>query len=138
MQNFLRFFQKKQYTPFYFKQITPFDKNNPIIDKECEFSEEDIIRHIRKLNPNKAHGHDEIPVRIIKMFDKSISKQLFIIYKNCIKYKYFPKKWKMANVVPVHKKNGKKLVKNYRPIPILPISGKILEKLIFDNLYIRI
>ena len=41
----------------------------------------------------------------------------------------------MANVVPVHKKNEKNLVKNYRPISLLPISGKILEKLIFDNLY---
>ena len=62
-------------------------------------------------------------------------KPLFIIYKNCIKNKYFPKKWKLANVVRVHKKNEKNLVKNYRPISLLPISGKILEKLIFDNLY---
>ena len=69
------------------------------------------------------------------MFDKSISKSLLIIYKNCLKYNYFPDQWKMANVVPVHKKNEQNLVKNYRPISLLPIAGKIFEKLIFDNLY---
>ena len=41
----------------------------------------------------------------------------------------------MANIIPVHKKNEKNIVKNYRPISLLPISGKIFEKLIFDNLY---
>ena len=39
------------------------------------------------------------------------------------------------NVVPVHKKNEKNLKENYRPISLLPIFGKILEKLTFDSLY---
>ena len=41
--------------------------------------------------------------------------------------------WKNANVVPVHEKNHKNLKQNYRPISLLPIFGKILEKLIFDK-----
>ena len=41
----------------------------------------------------------------------------------------------MGNVIPVHKKNEKNLMKNYRPISLLPICGKLFEKLIFDNLY---
>ena len=116
----------------------PLVKTTTLSIDRITFSESDIIKHIRKLNPNKAHGHDEIPVRLIKMFDKSIAKPLFIIYKNCIKHKYFPKKWKMANVIPVHKKNEKNLIKNYRPISLLPICGKIFEKLISDNLYFYI
>ena len=47
----------------------------------------------------------------------------------------FPQIWKCANVVPVHKKNEKNLKGNYRPISLLPIFGKILEKLIYDSLY---
>ena len=43
--------------------------------------------------------------------------------------------WKLANVTPIFKKEVKQLVKNYRPISLLPICGKILEKLIFDGLY---
>ena len=43
--------------------------------------------------------------------------------------------WKLANVTPIFKKGDKQLIKNYRPIPLLPICGKILEKIIFNNLY---
>ena len=43
--------------------------------------------------------------------------------------------WKCANVVPVHKKNEKNIKSNYRPISLLPIFGKVLEKLIYDSLY---
>lgn len=43
--------------------------------------------------------------------------------------------WKKANVVPVHKKDNKQNVKNYRPISLLPIFGKMFERLIFCPLY---
>ena len=42
---------------------------------------------------------------------------------------------KCANVVPVQKKHEKNVKGNYRPISLLPIFGKILEKLIYDSLY---
>ena len=48
---------------------------------------------------------------------------------------YFPKKWKKANVVPIHNKNERSLIKNYRPVSLLPICGKIFERLILNNLY---
>ena len=43
--------------------------------------------------------------------------------------------WKLANVTPIFKKEDKQLVKNYRPISLLPICGKMFEKLIFNSLY---
>ena len=39
---------------------------------------------------------------------------------------------KKANILPIHKKESRQLTKNYRPISLLPICGKIFEKLIFD------
>ena len=95
-------------------------------------SEEKIINIIRSLNPNKAHGWDEISVRMIKLSDGALALPLKIIFTNCLRRGLFPEIWKCANVVPVHKKNEKK---NYRPISPLPIFGKILEKLIYDSLY---
>ena len=47
----------------------------------------------------------------------------------------YPELWKVANVTPIFKKGDKQLVKNYRPISLLPICGKILEKIIFNHLY---
>ena len=43
--------------------------------------------------------------------------------------------WKLANVTPIFKKDDKQLVKNYRPISLLPICGKFFEKIIFTSLY---
>ena len=37
--------------------------------------------------------------------------------------------------VPTGKKNDKQLVKNYRPISLLPICGKIFERLIYNKLF---
>ena len=41
--------------------------------------------------------------------------------------------WKLANVTPIYKKGDKQLVTNYRPISLLPICGKLFEKIIFNN-----
>ena len=46
-----------------------------------------------------------------------------------------PEIWKCANVVSVHNKNEKNVKNNYRPISLLPILGKMLEKLFHDSLY---
>ena len=43
----------------------------------------------------------------------------------------FPQNWKYAKIVPLHKKDEKNLPKNYRPVALLPIFSKILEKAVF-------
>ena len=58
-----------------------------------------------------------------------------IIYKNYINSWIFPNIWKKSNVVPVHKKGDKQVVDNYRPVSLLPIFGKILERLILKLLF---
>ena len=58
-----------------------------------------------------------------KLYGKFLGKE--IIWSVLIKGIY---KWKKANVVPVHKKDSKHFLKNYRPISLLPICGKIFEK----------
>ena len=41
----------------------------------------------------------------------------------------------MANVVPIHKRDDKQNVNNYRPASLLPIFGKIFERLIYNEMY---
>ena len=74
-------------------------------------------------------------MRMIKLSDTALVVPLKIIFTNCLRCGLFRQIWKHANVVPVHKKNEKNLKGNYRPISLLPIFGKILEKLIYDSLY---
>ena len=50
-------------------------------------------------------------------------------------YGEFPDSWKYANVQPIHKKENRQIISNYRPISLLPICGKILEKIVIDQVY---
>ena len=100
-----------------------------------DFNEDEVLKIIRSLNMHKAHGYDDISIRIIKICDKSLLKPLIILSKNSTKSSHYPDIWKRSNIIPVHKKNDKRLVKNYRPISLLPIFGKIFEKIIFNKIY---
>ena len=72
---------------------------------------------------------------MLQLCAESIHIPLGIIFRNIVKTGIFPDQWKLANVSPIHKKNDKQLVSNYRPISLLPICSKILEKIIFNNMY---
>ena len=76
-----------------------------------------------------------ISIRMLKICDKSICKPLKLIFQSCIKHGKFPNEWKMANVVPVHKKSDKQILENYRPVSLLPICGKVFERLIYNSLF---
>ena len=67
--------------------------------------------------------------------DESVVLPLKIIFSNILSRALYPDTWKLANVTPIFIKDDKQLIKNYRPISHLPVSGKILEKMIFNNLY---
>ena len=99
------------------------------------FSNNDIERIIQNLDPNKAHGHDKISICMTKICSKSICKPLQFIFRQCTDTGSFPLEWKKVNVVPVHKKVDKQCLKNYRPVSLLPICGKIFERLIFNEMF---
>ena len=101
-------------------------------------SDQKIVNIIRSLNPHKAHGWEEISVRMIKLSEAALVAPQKTIFTNCLRCGLFPQVWKCANVVPVHKKSEKNLQGNYRPISLLPTFGKILEKLMYDSLYLHI
>ena len=84
---------------------------------------------------NKAHGPDDKSVNMIKLSGNTLCEPLKLIFRNIFETGIFPKQWKRANVTPVFKKQNKQLLKNYRPISLLPIFAKVFEKIIFVDLY---
>ena len=94
-----------------------------------------ILSLIRNLNPNKAMGPDGISAHMLILAGESVVLPLKLIFSNILNSSIYPDQWKLANVTPIHKKDSKQLVSNYRPISLLPICGKIFEKLIFNSLY---
>ena len=72
---------------------------------------------------------------MLKICDESVCKPLAVIFRSCLENGKFPSEWKKVNVVPVFKKNNKQKLKNHRPISLLPDSGKIFERLLYDCMF---
>ena len=76
-----------------------------------------------------------IPSRILKLIAPTVSKPLSNIINISFETGIFPSCLKTANVIPIHKKDSKSEVNNYRPISLLSNIGKIIEKLMHSRLY---
>ena len=76
-----------------------------------------------------------ISIHMLKLCGEAICRPLNIIFKTCLNMGKFPSEWKKGNVVPIHKKDDKQNVKNYHPVSLLSICGKIFECLIYKVMY---
>ena len=94
-----------------------------------------LLKIIRDLDISKAHGFDDISIRMVKLCDDSPVKPLSIIFQKCIHSGVFPDSWKKSNIVPIHRKNDKQLKNNYRSVTLLPICSKIFEGIIFNSIF---
>lgn len=82
--------------------------------------------------PNTAAGMDGVTANIIKWAWRAASDEMWHMYRLCIIEGTFPDIWKVGRLLVLPKGNGKPLsdLKAYRPITLLPILGKILERVI--------
>ena len=135
----------EDFNTFFLSHSTIDDKNSepPPLNSEpldANFSEiqvspEDVFDQIRALSINKAIGPDNISPRLLKEAGRSIVPSLTALFNLSLQKCVMPKIWKRANVVPIHKKDEKHLLSNYRPISLLSIVSKIFEKVVFKYLY---
>ena len=93
-----------------------------------------IILVIKHLNDTNAYGSDNISFRFIKDALPVIIFYITAIVNTSIVTGFFPSLWKYPHVIPLHKKGDKDDVSNFRPISLLPIISKILEKIVANQL----
>ena len=72
---------------------------------------------------------------MLKICGESIHKPLESIFQASLNDGHFPSEWKKANVVPIHKKDDKQILKNYRLVSLLPICTKIFERIIYNRIF---
>ena len=84
---------------------------------------------------NKACGPDNISARIIVECADELVVPIAKICNASISSGVFPERWKQASIIPIHKKGDKKNPSNYRSVSLLPLFGKILERLVYDQLF---
>ena len=102
---------------------------------EITLDVEEVVNSLLNLNVSKASGPDGIPARLLKECSHQIAPSLCTLYNHSLRSGHIPSEWKSADVTPVHKKNSKEPAANYRPISLLPIISKTLERCIYWRFY---
>ena len=100
-----------------------------------EILSQDVSDVLRNLNINKSCGPDLVSPRLLKEADSVLARPLSMIFNHSLDQGYFPVQWKHGNVCPIYNKDDKSLPSNYRPITLLSILGKIMERCVHKYLY---
>ena len=95
---------------------------------------DDILLEIKRLKQNKSPGHDLILSKIIKLCPEIFASNLSKIYNWGIENGTYPEELKITKVIALYKKGVKYDSNNYRPISLLSLFDKILEKILCRRL----
>ena len=94
----------------------------------------ECCKKITELNGRKATGPDEISHYLLKITCSILAPVIANLFNECMAEGTFPDELKIAKIIPVHKGDAKDNPTNYRPISLLPILGKLFEKILADRL----
>ena len=116
---------------------TPHHLNPGIDPKPSSLSpvtEDEVIGIVQSLDPDKSSGQSDIKAKSLQLTISSIVTPIVRIINLSLLNGTVPSCWKAANVTPVFKKGDKKDPTNYRPISVIPVLGKILERVMYTRL----
>ena len=112
----------------------PHSSNDLNVCQFEEFTEAEVYKFIKEINVSKSSGMENISSFVIKETFTTLLTQITYLYNLSTKCSVFPKAWKDALIIPIPKTGDLTNVKNFRPISLLPLPGKILEKLVNSQL----
>ena len=98
-------------------------------------SPQDVVRLINSISMYKSSGIDDISSRVVKDFMYLALREMSCLYNLIIYTGIFPDKWKIASVTPIPQVANAANPTDLRPISLLPVPGKLLEKYISDKIY---
>ena len=98
-------------------------------------TEQEILEIIQNLENKSSSGDDYISNLIIKTACTTIASYLTYLINKSMNQGVFPDTLKKAKVIPLFKEGSKTDVNNYRPISLLTIWSKIIERVIYNRMY---
>ncbi len=93
-------------------------------------SEREITSAIKRSKPSKCPDIAGVSPAMLKLAPDIVSVPLTFIINTIIRQEEIPSSWKVARVLPLHKKLSKNQMENYRPVSILPTASKVLEEVL--------
>lgn len=102
------------------------------------FTEDDIIKAVKKLKPKMSCGPDNIPSFIVKDTISVLARPLCKIFNLSLKRGVYPECWKVSKICPIYKKESKNEISNYRPVSLICSFSKVFEILLHDYVIFKI
>ena len=97
---------------------------------------EEIISIINLIKPKTSYGFDNISSKFMKSCSKqAIASPLSHIINSSFLKGAVPSEMKISKVIPIFKNGNKEVCKNYRPVALLPVFSKIIERLVYNRLF---
>ena len=93
-------------------------------------SQVEVLGLVRHISVYKSSGMDNVSSRVLKDFLTLASREVTLLYNRVIQSGVFPDKWKIATVTPIPKVQNAEDPTDLRPISLLPIPGKLIERYI--------
>jgi hypothetical protein len=109
--------------------------DSPVSLSSIEVNPDEILNILLKLDPAKSAGPDDLPACFLINCAKSLVVPVTLLFKRSFSEYSVPSLWKSAYITPVHKKGLKTHIVNYRPISKLCILSKVLEKVVYNQVY---
>ena len=97
-------------------------------------TEQQVLNIIKKFPVHKSPGHDGISGRALRLAMPVMLSPITRLVNKMITTQEIPQDFKLAVVTPIHKSGDKKNPVNYRPISVLPLISKIIERIVADQL----
>ena len=101
---------------------------------DLQISQLDVLEALNSLDVTKSTGPDGIGPKLLKQCTLALYIPIYHLFCISISKQAIPSEWKCHSITPVYKSGDKALVNNYRPISLLCIISKVLERFVFDYL----
>jgi len=132
------------FNEYFYSTFSPMNRNivKPDIDivsdstlSSLQFTVDVVQEVLASLDISKAVGPDNISPLVLKKCADILAPSLTRLFNKSLSLGQVPTDWKDANVIPVHKKGDKELVSNYRPISLLSIASKVMERCLYNAVF---
>ena len=101
---------------------------------QITITESEVYQNLASLDPHKAMGCDEISPKVLKHCALPLYQPLHRLFSLCLAQNFVPLEWRTHLIKPIFKSGDRNNIRNYRPISLLCVVSKILERIVYNHL----